>query len=645
MATESFFNPMNVVNPTFTPPIDKSSIVKAQGYENALEIGKGMIDTYGTYKKNVALQEIEGDYTKTIQDYENQSPTYQSLVNKNIQSIQNEINNVKGSGAPDIDAQVNNLTSQLNVEYAKLTKARQQGTITPLELETRLDQLTREKVAQNPAFRKEIIAHAASTKDILGISTIVAKDISYYNEIAAQEKANRDRMFQEANQYHLDLNDPKYKNIDGSLNPVAVNYEINDKRGKIGSFEAIQLLGNTSDATRKVKLQQEIDNGNINKVFEGGLLTLQLNLDKVWSNPSLTIEQKIKQTDGVLIGEQTKITGLMTKFGNATELQPFKENFNNLLTDIKNNYKNIGSGKEMKDFVETRLAIIKANQGIGLNEVLNTTTMSFLADVTSKVGNYGISQDAKDKLGKDLLILSDAMVASNITGILQVNPQVSDRLFNDVVNQRTGQTKADLTLETTHDQVLKGDPNLANYKNQVSNYENMLKLFAQRAVDPKTNKNTSLTLSDKVMLDLGSSAVKNKNIPYSDSFKADMDATITSYAKRVGDEIANLRGKPDGIVLGLNPDGTLKATIDPNVKSSNPSLQQAYVSRFNSIIVNRINNSMRAYATLHGSTTKGISAEFIRNFYGSVFSNLNQGSTGGDTFTDKQKEANAIIGE
>jgi hypothetical protein len=647
MATESFFNPMNIVNPTFTPPIDKSSIVQAKGFENAIEIGKGMIDTYGTYKKNVALQEIESDYTKTIQDYESQSPTYQSLVNKSIQSIQDEINNVKGSGKPaaDIDTQVNILTSQLNSEYAKLTKARQQGTITPLELEARLDQLTRDKVAQNPAFRKEIIAHAASTKDLLGISTIVAKDVSYYNEIAAQEKENRTRLMNEANQYHLDLNDNKYKNIDGSLNPVAINYEINDKRGKIGAYEAIQLLGNTSDVIRKVKLQQEIDNGNINKIFEGGLLTLQINLDKVWSNPSLNIEQKIKLTDGVLIGEQSKVTGLLTKFGNAQELQPFKENFNSLLKDIKDNYKNIGSGKEMKDFVETRLAIIKANQGIGLNQVVNTTQMNFIADTVQKMGPAGISQDAKLRIQNDLLILSDAFTQSNLTGILQVNPEVTNRMFSEVVNTTTGKTKAGIALDSAHDIVLKGDPSLELYSQQVSNYENMLKLHAQYSADPKVSKNESLKISDKIMLELGSSSIKNKNIPYTDSFKADMDANITSYAKRVGDEIANLRGKPDGVVLGLNPDGTLKATADPNIKVSNPSLQQSYISRFNSIIVNRINNSMKAYATIHGSTTQSISAEFIRNYYGSVFSNLNKAPGNTDTFTDKQKEANAIIGE
>jgi hypothetical protein len=173
----------------------------------------------------------------------------------------------------------------------------------------------------------------------------------------------------------------------------------------------------------------------------------------------------------------------------------------------------------------------------------------------------------------------------------------------------------------------------------------MLKLHAQYSSDPKVSKNESLKISDKIMLELGSSAIKNKNIPYTDSFKADMDANITSYAKRVGEEIANLRGKPDGVVLGLNPDGTLKATADPSIKVSNPSLQQSYISRFNSIIVNRINNSMKAYATIHGSTTQSISAEFIRNYYGSIFSNLNKASGSTDTFTDKQKEANAIIGE
>lgn len=645
MATERFFNPLNEVNPSFTPAVSRAGLIKGERMSTNVATAKLGVDALVGFQKTSALTGVEADITKAIEDYQSQSPTYQALVNKNISNIQSEIETTRSNtrlSQNDIDSQIKNLNSQLNNEYSKLTRARQQGSITPLELETRIDQLTREKVNQNPAFRKEIISHAAQTKDLLGISTIVAKDVSYYNELAAQEKENRTRLMNEANQYHLNLNDNKYKNLDGSLNPVAVNYDINDKRGKIATFEALQLANNQQTELLKKDLKESIDNKSITDAFEGGLLTLQIELGKKWDDPNLTIEQKVKASDLVLSTELFKVQNLVAKYGNAPELSDLKETYKNLVQDIKNNYKNIGSGKEMKDFLENRLGIIKANQGLNLNAVVNTTQMNFMADTVQKMGPYGLSQTFKDKLGQDLILISDAFSQANYTGILNINPQVEDRQFKKLPN---GKFPAGIALDSARDSVLKGDPSFELQSLNINNYENMLKMYTIRAARPTVDKNESLFLTDKVMLDLGSSAIKNKNIQYSDSFKSDIDATITTYAKRVGEEITNLRGKPDGVVLGLNPDGTLKATADPTIKVTNTSLQQSYINRFNNIIVNRINNSMKAYATIHGSTTQSISAQFIRNYYGSVFSNLNKAPGSTDTFTDKQKEANAIIGE
>lgn len=645
MATERFFNPLNEVNPSFTPAVSRAGLIKGERMSTDVATAKLGVDTLVGFQKTSALTGVEADITKAIEDYQSQSPTYQALVNKNISNIQSEIETTRSNtrlSQNDIDSQIKNLNSQLNTEYSKLTRARQQGSITPLELETRIDQLTREKVNQNPAFRKEIISHAAQTKDLLGISTIVAKDVSYYNELAAQEKENRTRLMNEANQYHLNLNDNKYKNLDGSLNPVAVNYDINDKRGKIATFEALQLTNNEQTEKIKKDLRESIDNKSISDAFEGGLLTLKLELGKKWDDPNLTIEQKVKASDLVLSTELFKVQNLVAKYGNAPELTDLKETYKNLVQDIKNNYKNIGSGKEMKDFLENRLNIITSNEKLGIHKQFNVSQMQFMADTVQKMGPYGLSQTFKDKLGQDLLLISDAFVQANYTGILNINPQVEDRQFKKFAN---GKFPAGIALDSSRESVLKGDPSFELQSLNINNYENMLKMYTTRAARPTIDKNESLFLTDQVMLDLGSSAIKNKNIQYSDSFKSDIDSTITTYAKRVGEEIANLRGKPDGVVLGLNPDGTLKATADPTIKVTNTSLQQSYINRFNNIIVNRINNSMKAYATIHNSTTQSISAEFIRNYYGSVFSNLNKAPGSTDTFTDKQKEANAIIGE
>jgi hypothetical protein len=176
----------------------------------------------------------------------------------------------------------------------------------------------------------------------------------------------------------------------------------------------------------------------------------------------------------------------------------------------------------------------------------------------------------------------------------------------------------------------------------------VLKLYSAHSNEVVNNPKQSLYVSDKVMQSLGDSRVRSKGIQFSDSFKSDIDQNIATYANKINTEITNLKGKPDGIILGANPDGTLIARKDPSLKVTNEALQQNYINRFNSIIVSRINNSMKAYATVHNTTTQAVSADFIRQYYGPMFSNLASGNTQpqSTTFTpsENQKKANEIIG-
>ena len=219
MANNSFYSPMDPVSINFGIPVDRSGLVHAQAMSDAGETAKNMLDVFGKYKKGVALNEIDADYEKAINDYYSQSPTYQNLLNKQIKNFEDQLK------TPTMDTNIQRITADLDEARAKLSKARDQGTITPLELETRLDQLTREKVAANPAFRNEIISHAAQTKDMLGISQIMANDTKIYNDIIQAEKEARQQMERDVNTYHINLNDPKFKNLDAKKEYITREFQ------------------------------------------------------------------------------------------------------------------------------------------------------------------------------------------------------------------------------------------------------------------------------------------------------------------------------------------------------------------------------------------------------------------------------------
>ena len=441
-----------------------------------------------------------------------------------------------------------------------------------------------------------------------------------------------------------------FKNLDGSLNRNAVNFEINERRGKIGEFEAAQNLYNIADVRNKITKEDILNSGTHRKAFEGLLLKSQIELGKIWDDPNLDINQKIKSADDYLVDRKQDLVTLLGRWNNDKDLSYIKDDFNSITQHLQENYKSIHNGKEMKDFLENQMGIIKAKQEIGLNNVVNTTEMRFLAEISGKMPN-ALPQNMIGQFQKDMVMLASAFTQSNTIHILNVNPDTMRRVFSTKIG--TNKVEADLLLESAHDVLLKDpqggdlDTNTALYQEKVKNYENVLRLFTKHANESEDPKQ-ALYAHDKVYQNLGESQIRSKGLPFTDAFKSEIDQSITTYADKVNKEIQNLRGKPDGVILSMNPDGTLIARKDPSLKVTNEALQQQYITKFNSVIVSRINNSMKAYATVHNTTTQAISDKFIQQYYGPMFSNLASGNQkpAEPTFTpsETQKKANDILG-
>jgi len=122
MATERFFNPLNEVNPSFTPAVSRAGLIKGERMSTDVATAKLGVDTLVGFQKTSALTGVEADITKAIEDYQSQSPTYQALVNKNISNIQSEIETTRNNtrlSQNDIDSQIKNLNSQIQNPFPR----------------------------------------------------------------------------------------------------------------------------------------------------------------------------------------------------------------------------------------------------------------------------------------------------------------------------------------------------------------------------------------------------------------------------------------------------------------------------------------------------------------------------------------------
>lgn len=649
MATPSFSQQLSVSNPEFTAPVSKAGIIKGEQYSTLANTVKMGVDFVTDYAKKSTLEEVETDISKETEKYLAQSPSYQGLLKKNIESLEAEINQTKGNPnlAPDaIDVKIKEIQSQLDTETKKLTNARDQGTITPLELEARLDRITREKVAQNPIFRKEIIAHGAQTKDLLGIAGIVQQDISYYNKLDQARKENETRIYKLADDYKLDLNDPMFKNLDGTTNLLAVEAEGNKRRGMMGIKQMGDTLAGMKDIDTKLKKEDILNNDLPNKFLQGNILTLQNEVNTLFNMPitEANYTERLRLLEKAIQDGKMSINGMAGRYRNDKDIAWIVDDFNVISDRLRENFKEIKSGKALNDFFTNQYQYIEAKQNLGMAQRFNMAEQRWILNVIDKAGPM-LSSTEKTKLSTTAMILTNQFSL----GQTSRNLQLSSDVLNDTFGKKlaSGQTQGDILVKQTVNEILQTDVNNPMFEYNSNTFGNLLKSQHVFINSGTISSNEKLKESDKVMLTLGNSKLRAKNIQFSEDVKGDITELIQTYAKDVDTEISKLKGRPDGITISSSPDGTLVAVKDPSVKVANEMDQRNYINKFNGVIINRINNSLKAYATLYNMDTKTAAPEFLSKFYGSTFSNLQPvkdqvNATPG--LTDKQKKANEILG-
>lgn len=647
MATPSFSQQLSIVDPQFTAPVSKAGLLEGEkmgAFADTLKTGaSALID----YTKSSTLGDVQTDITKAVDQYNVQSPSYQGLLKNNIEGLQAELNKVKSDPnlAPDaIDVKAKEITTQINTETSRLTNARDQGTITPLELEARLDQITRNKVAQNPMFRKEIIAHAAQTKDLLGISNIVTQDISYYNKMNEAAKAKETRIYKMADDYKLDLNDPKFKDLNGNVDLVSVEAEANKRRGFIGTKLMADTLVNMKDLSTKLKKEDLLDQDIPNKFLQGTMMSLQNKVTSLYNMPvtEANYTERLKQLDSFIQADKNSINSLLGRYRNDKDLAWVRDDYDNMSTLLKNNFKDIKSGKELKEFFDNHYGAIEAKQKLGLVQNVNMAEHNF---------RMGIIRDAGPSLTipeKTQLMTNTLIIANQFTlGQASKNIQLSDKVLTDTFGTKlkSGKTQGDILIKGAVDGILKSNVDDPMLTYSTDTFGNLLKSQNMYINSGALTGNAKLYETDKVMQTLGNSQLRTKNVQFSEDVKGDMVDLIQNYAKDVDAELTKLKGKPNAIIVESSPDGLLFARKDPNVKVDSEVQQKAYIDKFNSVILNRINNSMKAYSTLYNMDTKTAAPEFLTKFYGSTFSNLTKTELDSTPqLTEKQKKANEILG-
>jgi hypothetical protein len=400
------------------------------------------------------------------------------------------------------------------------------------------------------------------------------------------------------------------------------------------------------DIETKLKKEDILNNDLPNKFLQGNILTLQNEVNTLFNMPitEANYTERLRSLEDAIQRGKMSINGMTGRYRNDKDIAWIADEYNNMADRLRTNFKDIKSGKELNDFFTNQYSAIDSKQKLGLSQMVNMAEHNWRMNIIEKAGPT-LSATEKTNLMSTTLVLANQFSL----GQASRNIQLSDQVLTDTFGKKltSGQTQGDILVKQTTDLILKTDVKDPSFEYNSNTLGNLLKSQHVYINSGTISSNEKLKESDKVMLTLGNSKLRAKNIQFSEDVKGDITELIQTYAKDVDTEITKLKGRPDGITVSSSPDGTLVAVKDPSVKVANEMDQRNYINKFNGVIINRINNSLKAYATLYNMDTKTAAPEFLSKFYGSTFSNLQSVKDQVDTtpgLTDKQKEANKILG-
>jgi hypothetical protein len=185
------------------------------------------IDTYNAYERKNVLDGAADEVNVIRDDQIERSYGNQAEMAKQLEAEQNSISEKTESGMPgdytDFDEETRKnsegLMKALNEKTTKLQNYRAQGGMDADELKSRLAKVTREAIANNPAYAAEIMGHVQTVANINNLSGRVARDAAIDKANKAGEDDLQKEIFKAAHRMEIDFaGNPLYQNADGSPN-------------------------------------------------------------------------------------------------------------------------------------------------------------------------------------------------------------------------------------------------------------------------------------------------------------------------------------------------------------------------------------------------------------------------------------------
>jgi hypothetical protein len=569
------------------------------------DIGKiaiGAGEEYTKIKENQQIAQVKGQVEEAIrpfiQETLDNSPSTKEQVKEELGLYKTALDvlpTLEGGSAE----QVNDTASLLNAGYTraveKLSRAKEQGAISPYAFDQKFRAITKKIVSDNPSLRDEILKTARNILEDEGIIQLVKYDAETEEAKARREEAKYNSALQEAKERNISLR--PYRMSDGTINLSALTRQIDIEREEEALAKA---------ATQKITNNKAADDQELRFVETSGVVPAIVHtrfneissvINQIYAENEKDISKANLSADLVIAKAITafKNDPLIAKYASSQLVKDGLADLTNSLTIVRNAKGKFASGEDAANYTGNMKSIMSDTQTIAVMRKLNIPMAQTMIQLMGLPGQSNTPEALA--FTKNLFSFANDILKGNL---------VDGAVFNIIPGTKQPAMSA-IVQETLRNSDPSNPESVSNVSKVVS-----ANINAINDTTISTTPEQQMKRADDFFIDVGKTEFNEKFI--------DIDPNTSN---KYFDLLNKYNGQIDQQLQKYfidNPNKTVKLEINPG---TGMLIAQGADQAFNATFTSRINNALKAYANMRVSKP----SEVYTDFYNDFFPGITQGKS------------------
>jgi len=415
------------------PYVAEPIVNKAPGLRAGAElssiasVGGSVIKGIQAYDKAKTLEGVTDQVNEIITEQQQRSLGGVASLEKDVMGTQAQMNQVKRMAGYDetypimlnqqLNKDVSGIQNVLTDKADRLIRAKNQGIMTEFELKERLAKVTREALAANPAYAREIASHVGTIAEVNNLSARVNQDVQFIKDQQAVYQQQVKQLETLALQNGVYIYGKEYQNLDGSRNYEKIIEDTGKKVEKKEFYNDLKQSVDTNTAISTLNAQQISDYGLHYKLTDAVTDNVNAQFDNILKDSTIT-NKEMAFTQVANNATTLARRGFVTNNVNPDDprIKPALDLFDNQLKLIQDTYIKQANGTYTAEQAKNRLStLIDTNKYEAYTKMPSLVEMELKANIFGKLSPRSQAQFQVDfdNSIKDMLTTSDKVMGTD----------------------------------------------------------------------------------------------------------------------------------------------------------------------------------------------------------------------------------------